>query len=110
MFLDFHLNDKLKSAIIEAKEVYQKIIKSLDIDYLIFNKIGKNMCKKQGVSPDAVMQLGFQVMLLIPLSILLSITSGEIVALLNLNWKFSKSIYSQPENLYLSFFLSKISF
>lgn len=55
------MNDHLQTAITEAKQDYQKTCKSLDIDYLIFNKVGKNMCKKQGVSPDAVMQLGFQV-------------------------------------------------
>lgn len=60
-FSDFHLNDTLKNAITEAREEYKQKCKSLDIDYLIFNKIGKNMCKKLGVSPDAVMQLGFQV-------------------------------------------------
>ncbi|KAJ8930444.1 hypothetical protein NQ314_016771 [Rhamnusium bicolor] len=38
-----------------------KKCKSLEIDYLIFDRIGKNVCKKQAVSPDAVMQLGFQV-------------------------------------------------
>lgn len=61
-FLDFQLTDKLKSAITEAEEEYTKTCNSLDIDYLIFNKVGKNMCKKQAVSPDAVMQLGFQVL------------------------------------------------
>lgn len=49
-------------AITEAREEYQKTCKSLDIDYLIFDQVGKNMCKKQAVSPDAVMQLGFQVL------------------------------------------------
>ncbi|KAJ8975817.1 hypothetical protein NQ317_013748 [Molorchus minor] len=59
--LDMHLNDKLKNDIIEAREEYKRFYKSLDIDYLIFNRIGKNVCKKQAVSPDAIMQLGFQV-------------------------------------------------
>lgn len=58
---DFHLTDKLKTAITEAKQEYIKTCKNLEIDYLIFNKVGKNMCKKQAVSPDALMQLGFQV-------------------------------------------------
>ncbi|CAG9855125.1 unnamed protein product [Phyllotreta striolata] len=59
--LDMNLNDKIKSTINEAKKEYNKTCKSLDIDYLIFNKIGKNVCKKLAVSPDAIMQLGFQV-------------------------------------------------
>lgn len=48
-------------SIAQAKEDYKKTTKALDIDYLIFDKIGKNACKKQSLSPDAVMQLGFQV-------------------------------------------------
>ncbi|KAG5878019.1 hypothetical protein JTB14_014260 [Gonioctena quinquepunctata] len=59
--LDMHLTDKMKSAITEAKKEYSKTCKKLEIDYLIFKRIGKNVCKKQAVSPDAVMQLGFQV-------------------------------------------------
>lgn len=64
ILLDFHLTDNLKAAIIEAKKQYQNLYKALDIDYLIFKDIGKNMCKKQNVSPDAIMQLGFQVFFL----------------------------------------------
>nr|XP_023028617.1 carnitine O-palmitoyltransferase 2, mitochondrial-like [Leptinotarsa decemlineata] len=59
--LDMHLNNKLKTSIEEAKQEYSKICEELNIDYLIFKRIGKNVCKKQAVSPDAVMQLGFQV-------------------------------------------------
>lgn len=60
-FLDFHLTDKLKSCIEDAKIDYKRYCRALDIDYLIFDRVGKNVCKKQAVSPDAVMQLGFQV-------------------------------------------------
>ncbi|XP_018578914.1 carnitine O-palmitoyltransferase 2, mitochondrial [Anoplophora glabripennis] len=59
--LDLHLSDKIKGSIVQAKEEYKKMCKSLEIDYLIFDRIGKNVCKKQAVSPDSVMQLGFQV-------------------------------------------------
>ncbi|CAH1153589.1 unnamed protein product [Phaedon cochleariae] len=58
--LDIHLSDNIKSSIEDAKKEYLKTCSSLDIDYLIFDQIGKNVCKKQAVSPDAVMQLGFQ--------------------------------------------------
>lgn len=59
--LDINLNDKLQNCIQEARKDYNKFCKSLDIDYLIFDKVGKNICKKQAVSPDALMQLGFQI-------------------------------------------------
>ncbi|KAF7270186.1 hypothetical protein GWI33_016801 [Rhynchophorus ferrugineus] len=59
--LDIHLNDKLKNSIQEAKKLYKAFCNSLDIDYLIYDKIGRNICKKQAVSPDSIMQLGFQI-------------------------------------------------
>lgn len=59
--LDFKLTDKLKKSIKEAKNDYKQFCKGLDIDYLIFDRVGKNICKKQAVSPDAIMQLGFQI-------------------------------------------------
>ncbi|VEN41671.1 unnamed protein product [Callosobruchus maculatus] len=59
--LEMNLSDKMKNCIKEAKTEYAKACKALDIDYLIFDRIGKNVCKKQAFSPDAVMQLGFQV-------------------------------------------------
>lgn len=59
--LDMKLNDNIKNHIKEAISDYKKTCKSLDIDYLIFDRIGKNVCKKLAISPDAVMQLGFQV-------------------------------------------------
>lgn len=43
-----------------AAEKYKKICESLDVDAVIFEGLGKFDCKKKGVSPDAIMQLGFQ--------------------------------------------------
>lgn len=40
---------------------YQKTCNSLDIYDVITNDIGKDFCKKHNVSPDALMQLSFQV-------------------------------------------------
>lgn len=60
-FLGINLNDNLKSAIRDARSNYKAICDSLDVNYLIFDGIGKDICKKNAVSPDAVMQLGFQV-------------------------------------------------
>lgn len=60
-FLDFKLNDKLKSAIKEASKSYDELCKSLNINFIEYDGFGKNLCKKQNISPDAIMQLGFQV-------------------------------------------------
>lgn len=59
--IDFHLSDHLKQLIIEARNDYKTICDNLDVNYTIFEGIGKTLCKKSQVSPDAIMQLGFQV-------------------------------------------------
>ncbi|KAK9889185.1 hypothetical protein WA026_004464 [Henosepilachna vigintioctopunctata] len=59
--LDFVLNDHLKTEITDAKKEYKKLCSTLDVNFLVFDGIGKNICKKERVSPDAVMQLAFQV-------------------------------------------------
>ncbi|RZC42796.1 Carn acyltransf domain containing protein [Asbolus verrucosus] len=59
--LDIHLNDYLKSCIEQARSEYNAICNNLDVNYTIFTGIGKDTCKKNQVSPDAVMQLAFQV-------------------------------------------------
>lgn len=58
--LQININDNLKNAIKEATEAYNKTGESLDVNYLIFNGIDKKLCKKNLVSPDAIMQLAFQ--------------------------------------------------
>lgn len=50
----------MKKAIEDATLSYNKIGSSLDVNYLIFNGIDKKVCKKNRVSPDSIMQLGFQ--------------------------------------------------
>lgn len=59
--LDIKLTDQLKSEITNAKKEYVNLCKTLGINYLLFDGIGKNICKREAVSPDAVMQLAFQV-------------------------------------------------
>lgn len=59
--VEIHLNDHLKKCIEDAKSSYKKVCDNLDVNYTIFEGIGKDTCKKSQVSPDAIMQLAFQV-------------------------------------------------
>lgn len=59
--LDIKLNDPLKEEVTKAVESYTKKCNSLDINYTIIEQIGKKLCKEHSISPDAVMQLAFQV-------------------------------------------------
>lgn len=59
-FSEINVSDKIKNAVEESTKVYNQIGASLDVNYLIFNGIDKKVCKKNRVSPDAIMQLGFQ--------------------------------------------------
>ncbi|KAJ3622693.1 hypothetical protein MTP99_018979 [Tenebrio molitor] len=59
--LDIQLNDHLKNCVQQAKTEYKAICDNLDVNYTIFEGIGKDTCKKNKVSPDAIMQLAFQV-------------------------------------------------
>ncbi|KAG8229768.1 hypothetical protein J437_LFUL005849 [Ladona fulva] len=58
--LDFLLDQEMKNIITDAKKQYDAITNQLEINILEFPGFGKNLCKKQKVSPDAIMQLGFQ--------------------------------------------------
>jgi carnitine O-palmitoyltransferase 2 len=60
-FEEFKLNDSIKNSISEAKKKHMDISKSLGFDVLAMHNFGKKLCKKHKVSPDAIMQLGFQV-------------------------------------------------
>ncbi|XP_029474182.1 carnitine O-palmitoyltransferase 2, mitochondrial [Rhinatrema bivittatum] len=59
--LHFHLDSALKAAVAEAKKKFDSTMKTLTIDTMQFMAGGKEFFKKQGVSPDAVVQLAFQV-------------------------------------------------
>ncbi|KAM6172478.1 carnitine O-palmitoyltransferase 2, mitochondrial isoform 2-T2 [Erethizon dorsatum] len=58
--LSFKLNDALKAGITTAKEKFDATMKTLTIDYIQFQRAGKESLKKQKLSPDAVAQLAFQ--------------------------------------------------
>lgn len=59
--LEFKLDDKAKSMINEAKSEYSKTCSSLGVNVMEFKKLGRSFCKTKDISPDAVMQLAFQV-------------------------------------------------
>lgn len=60
-FKDFKLDDKSKQFVEKAKKEYKEWYESLSIDYTLYEGLTKGACKKYEVSPDCVMQLGFQV-------------------------------------------------
>lgn len=55
------LTDALRQEATKAEDLYRRKCQSLDINYTIINGIGKKLCKEHSISPDAVMQLAFQV-------------------------------------------------
>ena len=60
-FTGFILSDSLKAAVDEAKKGYEAATSKLDVDYVVFDKFGKDYIKQNNISPDSVMQLAFQV-------------------------------------------------
>ncbi|XP_053673314.1 carnitine O-palmitoyltransferase 2, mitochondrial [Anopheles nili] len=58
--IDFTLDDRVRAAVRTAENNHNAVIDSLDMNYMKYEGINKNVCKKQRISPDAVMQLGFQ--------------------------------------------------
>lgn len=59
--LDFPLTPNLKSAIEKARATVEQNCKTLSTDVLQYHKYGKKEIKKFQLSPDALMQLAFQV-------------------------------------------------
>ena len=59
--VEFKLSDSAKDGIVQAKKDYEQVTNSLSINILQFNEFGKDLVKKNKLSPDAIMQLGFQV-------------------------------------------------
>lgn len=54
------MDDKAKNDIKEAFASYRATVNSLDMNALIYPEMNKGFCKMHKVSPDAIMQLGFQ--------------------------------------------------
>lgn len=64
MLSEFQLDDKAKQFVESAKKEYKNWCDSLSIDYILYEGLTKEACKKFKVSPDCIMQLGFQVKLI----------------------------------------------
>lgn len=58
--LEFDFDDKAMNDISSAIDAHQKVIDSIDMNFLKYEQINKAECKKFKVSPDAFMQLSFQ--------------------------------------------------
>lgn len=58
--LDWLLSDEVKEAIRVADDKYKRDTSRLDINYMQYTKYGRNGVRKHKISPDAYMQLGFQ--------------------------------------------------
>jgi len=58
--LDFQLDDTMKTAIEKAQDVFNERTKQVDINAQKTELFGKNYLKTKKLSPDAVMQLAFQ--------------------------------------------------
>ncbi|XP_060803793.1 carnitine O-palmitoyltransferase 2, mitochondrial [Amyelois transitella] len=58
--LEFNLDDKSKGFIAKALKEYKDWCDTLSIDYILYEGLTKEACKKFKVSPDCIMQLGFQ--------------------------------------------------
>ncbi|XP_055539996.1 carnitine O-palmitoyltransferase 2, mitochondrial [Wyeomyia smithii] len=58
--IEIVLDDRTRNGVLAAQNHHNTITDSLDMNYLKYDGINKNVCKKQKISPDSVMQLGFQ--------------------------------------------------
>lgn len=58
---EFRLSDELKGAVSSARQRFDQATNGLSVDIFLYDGLSKEFCKEQKVSPDSVMQLGFQV-------------------------------------------------
>ncbi|XP_037051225.1 carnitine O-palmitoyltransferase 2, mitochondrial [Bradysia coprophila] len=58
--IEFKLTDRLKQGIQQAQLNHQKVMDSLNMHLMKFDSLDKRKCKRYGLSPDSIMQLGFQ--------------------------------------------------
>ncbi|XP_054280161.1 carnitine O-palmitoyltransferase 2, mitochondrial [Macrosteles quadrilineatus] len=59
--LEFNLDEKAREMIRNAQEKYDKTCKSLEVRAMDYRKYGRQMCNSVKMSPDALMQLAFQI-------------------------------------------------
>ena len=65
LFTEFALDPKLKDYIRDAQSEYAGVCSSLDLDHLEYHTFKKDYLKKNKLSPDAILQLVIQVVILI---------------------------------------------
>lgn len=58
--LEFVLDNQIKESLITAIENHARIEGNLDMNFMRYSELNKRVCKKAGVSPDSIMQIGFQ--------------------------------------------------
>lgn len=58
--IEFNFDDRIKEGITNAQKSHNSVMDSLDLDLIQHGDISKEYCKKHNLSPDAVMQLSFQ--------------------------------------------------
>lgn len=58
--LEFKVDTQIKESIIIAKENHARVEGNLDMNFMRYAELNKRVCKKAGVSPDSIMQVGFQ--------------------------------------------------
>lgn len=59
--LEFRLSDAIKATVDAARKRFHAATDQLAVDLFVYEGFSKSFCKQQKVSPDAIMQLGFQV-------------------------------------------------
>lgn len=57
--LQWEVNDRILTAMNRSERLFEEFSSSMDSCVMHFKKIGKNLIKDKGISPDAIMQLGF---------------------------------------------------
>ena len=60
LFSEFHLSDGVKTAVDNARRSFEKTTSNFGVDLFTYEGLTKSFCKEKKVSPDAMMQLGFQ--------------------------------------------------
>lgn len=70
-YVEFQLSDQIKAAIGNARKRFDQVTNGLAVDLFIYEGFSKQFCKDQQVSPDAMMQLGFQVKIHCPKLVIL---------------------------------------
>lgn len=58
--LKFELDPKSKEDVKKARDKWNNFTKSLDLNYVIYDKMGRNYFKAKKLSPDSMFQLAFQ--------------------------------------------------